>query len=127
MAGERGALRQVIDLIVRDVAELPDRTSPDDWPEAMLVTDAELRDICDQRFAAALPALLDVVEAARRVGDRSRAFDNGTVLVEPPTHLGAQGFWDAVHGLHATLGSLERTNEARTPPATARDADGGAA
>jgi hypothetical protein len=31
--------------IVRDVAELPDRSSPDDWPEAMIVTDAELREI----------------------------------------------------------------------------------
>lgn len=28
--------------IVREVAELPDRTSPDDWPEAMLVTGDEL-------------------------------------------------------------------------------------
>lgn len=31
--------------VVKRVAELPDRSSPDDWPEAMLVTSAELRDI----------------------------------------------------------------------------------
>lgn len=31
--------------VVQDVAELPDRTSPDDWPEAMLVTSEELRSI----------------------------------------------------------------------------------
>lgn len=32
----------VIERILRRVAELPDRTSPDDWPEAMLVTTQEL-------------------------------------------------------------------------------------
>lgn len=31
--------------IVRDVAELPNRSSPEDWPEAMLVTAAELTSI----------------------------------------------------------------------------------
>jgi hypothetical protein len=36
------------DLVIRDVQELPDRTSPDDWPEAMLVTAAELRDIIER-------------------------------------------------------------------------------
>lgn len=32
-----------IEDVIRQVAELPDRTSPDDWPEAMLVTADELR------------------------------------------------------------------------------------
>jgi hypothetical protein len=31
--------------VLQRVAELPDRTSPDDWPEAMLVTGEELRAI----------------------------------------------------------------------------------
>lgn len=31
--------------ICREVAELPDRNSPEDWPEAMLVTHDELRAI----------------------------------------------------------------------------------
>lgn len=35
----------VTDRVVRRVAELPDRTSPDNWPEAMLVTADELREI----------------------------------------------------------------------------------
>lgn len=43
-------LRELIDLIVRDVAELPGRSSPDDWPEAMLVTNSELRDILFSRL-----------------------------------------------------------------------------
>lgn len=34
-----------IDAIVLAVSELPDRTSPDDWPDAMLVTAEELREI----------------------------------------------------------------------------------
>ena len=34
-----------IENVLRDVAELPDRNSPEDWPEAMLVTGAELRQI----------------------------------------------------------------------------------
>lgn len=33
---------QIAAQIVRDVAELPDRTSPDDAPEMMLVTREEL-------------------------------------------------------------------------------------
>lgn len=44
MTDER--LRALVTTIVRRVAELPDRTSPDDWPEAMLVTSEELTAIC---------------------------------------------------------------------------------
>lgn len=40
----------LIDLIVRDVAELPDRDSPEGQPEMMLVTDAELRAILAARL-----------------------------------------------------------------------------
>ena len=32
-----------IDDVIRDVSEFPDRDSPADWPDAMLVTAAELR------------------------------------------------------------------------------------
>jgi len=32
-----------INKVIQRVAELPDRTSPQDWPEAMLVTADELR------------------------------------------------------------------------------------
>jgi hypothetical protein len=34
-----------ISAVIQQVAELPDRTSPDDWPDAMLVTADELRQI----------------------------------------------------------------------------------
>jgi hypothetical protein len=38
---------RLIDECVQRVAELPDRTSPDDWPDAMLVTADELRRILE--------------------------------------------------------------------------------
>lgn len=43
------ALDEWIDSIVRDVAEIPDRNSPDDNPEMMLVTEKELRAILEDR------------------------------------------------------------------------------
>lgn len=46
------ALSAAIDRIVQRIAELPDRTSPDDWPEAMLVTAGELRQIADEALRA---------------------------------------------------------------------------
>ena len=38
-------ISRIADRICLDVAELPDRTSPDDWPDAMLVESDELRAI----------------------------------------------------------------------------------
>jgi len=46
---EREALAEAI---CREVAELPDRSSPEDWPEAMIVTADELRNIVIDRLAA---------------------------------------------------------------------------
>lgn len=43
-------------LIVRDVAELPDRNSPEGWPEAMLVTADELASIVTRHLPALLSA-----------------------------------------------------------------------
>lgn len=43
-----------IDRVLQRVAELPDRTSPDDWPDAMLVTQDELRHILADELAAVL-------------------------------------------------------------------------
>lgn len=41
--------------VVERVAELPDRTSPDDWPEAMLVTGDELEGIIADVLASRVP------------------------------------------------------------------------
>lgn len=50
----RWAVRYAVDRIVGAVAELPDRTSPDDWPDAMLVTADELRAIVTAEIEAML-------------------------------------------------------------------------
>lgn len=42
-----------IESIIRDIAELPDRTSPEDQPEAMLVTSDELRIILTRHLGRA--------------------------------------------------------------------------
>lgn len=39
------SIMELADRVVLDVAEIPDRTSPDDQPEIMLVKDSELRSI----------------------------------------------------------------------------------
>ncbi len=44
----------IVEHIIRDVAELPDRTSPEEWPEAMIVTGDELERIVTDHVAPAL-------------------------------------------------------------------------
>ena len=44
-------IAEKIALIIRDVAELPDRTSPEDWPEALIVTSGELEEILTQHLS----------------------------------------------------------------------------
>ena len=48
---KRNNLATTEDEIIRHVAELPDRSSPEDWPEAMLVTENELRKIIQSVYA----------------------------------------------------------------------------
>lgn len=43
----------IADQIVQRVVELPDRSSPEDWPEAMLVTGPELLAIVTEEIEAA--------------------------------------------------------------------------
>lgn len=56
-------------LIVRDVCEIPDRTSPDDQPEMMMVTVPELTGIAQTRLLAALAAARQdaIAECVRRL------------------------------------------------------------
>lgn len=42
--------------VIRDVAELPDRDSPEDWPESMVVTGPELEAIIKHRLLEVVPA-----------------------------------------------------------------------
>lgn len=45
---------QEIEQTIQRVAELPDRTSPEDWPDVMLVTGDELRQILQDELSALL-------------------------------------------------------------------------
>lgn len=62
-----------VDQIIQQVAELPDRTSPDDWPEAMLVTADELRRI--------------IVDALNAEGPRAEAAELTARLFEECTQI----------------------------------------
>ncbi len=48
---DRKWIEGAINRIVQDVAELPNRTSPDEWPEAMLVTSDELTLILEAQLS----------------------------------------------------------------------------
>lgn len=56
---------RLIDNVIREVAELPDRTSPEDWPEAMLVTPDELRAILEREEAEARSIIVMLIAVAR--------------------------------------------------------------
>lgn len=52
--GKDSEFDQFVNAVLRDVAELPDRTRPDDAPEIMLVTSEELKTILCARLNEAL-------------------------------------------------------------------------
>ena len=72
----------LIKQIVRAVAELPDRTSPDDWPEAMLVTDEELRNILDEHLRGTITMLWELRSTMMILADKLARYTGGTVLGE---------------------------------------------
>lgn len=68
-------LEELISGIVLDVAELPDRDSPEGWPDAMIVTDGELRVIVTDRveaYARAAAQSLTESEAQRDQAIKAR-------------------------------------------------------
>ena len=56
--------------VIRCVAELPDRNSPEDWPEAMLVTVEELRMILEREAQGTVEKLIAVARAAWHAAER---------------------------------------------------------
>jgi hypothetical protein len=46
-------IKRIIERVLQDVCELPDRTSPDDQPEMMLVTGEELETILENALTQA--------------------------------------------------------------------------
>jgi hypothetical protein len=74
MASDREALAE---RVVQQVAELPDRTSPDDWPEAMLVTSDELKAIVLAALAAPPSAQEDAIDPLQQLLARLQANHGG--------------------------------------------------
>ena len=75
---EKWAMEFAVDIAVA-VSELPDRTSPDDWREAMLVEASELSAIIEPRI---LPELENAFEAGKEEGYSKGAAD----AVDPVLH-----------------------------------------
>jgi len=47
-----GEVAGLVDSIIRDLSELPDYTSPDEWPDALLATPDELRVVLERHLAS---------------------------------------------------------------------------
>lgn len=75
---------RIVEEITRDVAELGDRTSPDDWPEAMIVTGDELAMIVRRALGADEEAVIGsaIGEAIR---DGAIAGTRALILDDEPT------------------------------------------
>ena len=73
-------LIEKINSIIRDVAELPDRTSPEHWPEALILTSDELGEILSKHLTESFTAIKKASELIW--------FDNGMVNSLEP--LGAK-------------------------------------
>lgn len=75
MTDSASKAREIACRLAIDVAELPDRTSPDDYPNHLLVTAGELIDMVEGRLARALDSEWNAgVEAAtawHRDGERN--------------------------------------------------------
>lgn len=66
----------IADLVVQDVAEIPYRTSPDDWPEAMIVTAEELHAFVVRRVRGADAAPEPVAAPSASDEERIAAWKN---------------------------------------------------
>ncbi|MFE1574185.1 hypothetical protein ACFIQG_20600 [Comamonas odontotermitis] len=101
------------DQICQRVAELPDRDSPADWPEAMLVTSDELRNIV-------LDAINDASQAVAVPDDVASALDRMDSLLKPGLGLLAVGDDSATAAASRRDMATIRAAHAATPalPAT---------
>ncbi len=79
-----GRVTDYIDQVIRDVAELPDRDSPEGWQEAMLVTGPELRAIIEGRITERPSDA--VMDAARKVAEEWERRDRIDLITSDMVH-----------------------------------------
>jgi hypothetical protein len=92
----QGLSETFINEVSQEIAELPDRTSPDDWPEAMLVTHDELKEIMlgvhehipaftylpDAQATAPIDNVAEALkEASQMVRDAAHGFNSGNAAI----------------------------------------------
>ena len=85
---EQSKLDEIKYAIIRRVAELPDRTTPDEYPNMMLVTNDELSVILDDEIEAAVEA--EVQRRIEEIGEKpvaykysNKDFENLSLTFEP--------------------------------------------
>jgi hypothetical protein len=78
---------RLAEAIVMAVAELPDRTSPEDWPAAMLVTADELMDIVDDHLSAPQALLTIADEVVDTLAKARRPYGYVITMVLPLDQL----------------------------------------
>jgi hypothetical protein len=76
---------EIINAICKDICELPDRSSPDDWPDAMLVTAEELTLILDRhllpRITECVPGLWRCAKCGFELSTMNLNVNAGTVTM----------------------------------------------
>lgn len=80
-----------IALVLRDVAEIPDRTSPDEGPEFLIVTGEELRMIIERRAPVGTPVVARP-DGMKHVADIVYNRETGEQRVEPPKIQEQEGY-----------------------------------
>lgn len=98
---------EAIEEICRAVAELPDRNSPEDWPEAMLVTHDELAEIVSGALSAAAPAAPAAPgKMTREAIDRAARYAIESDLLAP-ADWEAAGLYDFAHAITGGIGVVD--------------------
>lgn len=80
-----------IDKVIRELCELPDRTSPEDDPDAIVATPSEIRAAIENNIPSkitdlqrqAIGGLLELAGATFFALDDSEELPDGNVLIEP--------------------------------------------
>lgn len=74
--------RRLAEKLSRDVAELSDRTSPDDQPDMMLVTEKELTALAAALIDAEMAGVLEALEKIRQIVGKYSRWDHDSIEIK---------------------------------------------